>query len=74
MKYLKTFEKMDIDKKDDNSDLIPSEIVDTFIKRINNLIKDGCDKNSPSIKQELDRIKRINGKTIPTRIKTLLGL
>ena len=52
-------------------DLIPDYLIDTFHRRIADVLKD-VDKDHPSVKRELDRILKINGNKIPDKIKELL--
>ena len=52
-------------------DLIPPDIIDIFIKRINKRFEMGANKNHPSVQRELEMLKQVNGR-IPPKVQELL--
>ena len=61
-----------INESNNESNIVPDNIIDAFYDRIKKRIADHKDKNHPLVKKELDRIKSINGK-IPEKIQELLN-
>jgi hypothetical protein len=53
-------------------DLMPDSLIDVFHERIMNKIKMGHKKDSPAIKQETDRILKVNGGAIPEKILNII--
>jgi hypothetical protein len=63
---------MKIQKFTENeNNLVPDDIIDTFYKRIESRLKAGYKKDSKVIQTELDRLMLVNGR-IPEKIKKLL--
>jgi hypothetical protein len=54
------------------TDLLPQDIIDMFYDRVKERLDMGAHKEHPSVKRELDRIIKLNGR-IPDMIKALLG-
>ena len=61
---------VDFDVSDDN--LLPDRVIDAFCNRIKRIINDHGNKDNLQIKQELNRIKYLNGRKIPKKINDLL--
>lgn len=57
---------------ENEEDLLPEELIDTFANRIKKLFNSGATKDHPSIEKELNRIRSINGDKIPQKILELL--